>query len=60
MEYNIQIERKAKGKRTLFFGTINGKRIGSTNWARKYDAEAQIRLVMSSPTKTKLNAYLAA
>ena len=60
MEYKTKIERKVEGKRTLFFGTINGKRIGNTNWARKYDAEAQIQRVLNLPDKTKLDDYLTA
>lgn len=34
------INKKKKGKTTYFFPTINGKRINSTLYIRKYDAEA--------------------
>lgn len=32
------IERVQSGSRTMFYPTVNGKRLTSTNFARKYDA----------------------
>lgn len=35
---DYRIERKVRGSRTLFYPTVNGKRINGTLFARKYDA----------------------
>ena len=32
------IERVQSGSRTMFYPTVNGKRLTKTNFARKYDA----------------------
>ena len=36
------MNRKQKGTRTFYFATINGKRLGRTNWARRYDAVNEV------------------
>lgn len=56
--FDFQIQRKVKGTRTFFFGTINNKRISKINFARKYDAKAQIRKVAENCTAEYLNKKL--
>lgn len=43
MEYTINRKLNKTGKRVMFYPTINGKRITSTNYARKYDARALVQ-----------------
>lgn len=42
MEIVINRTKSRTGKRILFFGTINGKRIGKTNWAVKWEAKREL------------------
>ena len=58
--FSFKVERKVKGSRTFFFVTINDRRIGKTNFARKYDAMAQLRRVADTYTAEKLTDLLAA
>jgi len=43
MEYTIVRKLNKTGKRFVYYPTINGKRLTSTNWARKYDARAVVK-----------------
>lgn len=43
MEYEINRKPNKTGKRPVYFVTVNGKRIGRTNWARKYNAKAELK-----------------
>ena len=45
------------GKRTLFYPTINGKRINKTNYARKYDAKNLIKSVFKNHSIEKITEY---
>lgn len=46
--------RKVKGSRTLFFPTINGKRISNINYARKYDAKNLVTACLEKYGREKL------
>ena len=59
-KFTFQIQRKVKGSRTFFFGTINNMRISKINFARKYDAQAQIRKVAEGCTAEYLTSKLSA
>lgn len=43
---NLEIHRvpSKTGKRNMFYPTVDGKRLNSTNYARKYDAKKLLRL----------------
>ena len=57
--FDFQMQRKVKGSRTFFFGTINNMRISKINFARKYDAQAQLRRVAETCTAEYLTNKLA-
>ena len=42
-EVKYTMNRVVKGSRTMFFPTINGKRLNSTNYARKAHAKALVQ-----------------
>jgi hypothetical protein len=44
----------------MFFGKINGKRISKTNFSTKWEAVAQVKHIVATGNKAKLDAYLAA
>lgn len=56
----FKMNRKVKGSRTLFFPTINGKRLNNTNYARKYDAENLVKAFLKHYGAEKLNEMAAA
>lgn len=41
--YEIHRKLNKTGKRVVYYPTVNGKRITSTNFARKYDAKATLK-----------------
>ena len=47
----ITITRKSKGTKTFFIPMIDGKRINSTNFARKYDAISFAKRVVEHLSK---------
>lgn len=57
MDYTI--ERKVKGTRTFFYPTVNGHRISSTNYARKYDARNLITLFREKYSEEAISAMIA-
>lgn len=42
IKYTINKKLNKTGKRPVFYGTINNKRISSTNFVRKWEAERQV------------------
>jgi len=57
MEYEINRKANKTGKRAVYFATVNGKRIGRTNWARKYDAKAEMRSLIERMGEEKIKAW---
>lgn len=53
---NYQIVRKLNrtGKRTMFYPTVNGKRLTGTNFARKYDARSTLHNAINKYGEAKL------
>ena len=51
----IQRVKSKSGKRTMFVPLINGKRISSTKFARKYDAKALLDSFVKVYGHDKLN-----
>lgn len=46
--------RKKKGSRTMFYPTINGKRVTNVNYARKYDAKGLVDKCLERYGRDKL------
>lgn len=57
MNYEINRTLNRTGKRTMFYPTINGKRINKTNYARKYDAQNLLKKVVRENSQEKLVEY---
>jgi hypothetical protein len=51
MTYEINRKPSKSGKRTLFFPTINGKRITRTNFSRRWEAVGLAKHVITQLTK---------
>tara|TARA_R100001244_G_scaffold124603_1_gene94462 strand:+ start:156 stop:311 length:156 start_codon:yes stop_codon:yes gene_type:complete len=51
MTYQITRTLSKSGKRTMFFPTINGKRITRTNFLRKWEAERLGKLAVDHFSK---------
>lgn len=49
------MHRKIKGSRTLFYPTINGKRLTGTNFARKYNARNLVMAALKHYGSKKLH-----
>lgn len=49
-----QMNRVHKGSRTLFYPTINGKRLNRINYARKYDAKNLVKAAVEKYGAEKL------
>jgi len=49
-----KIERKIKGTRTFFYPTVNGVRLNSTNYARKYDAVSVLKNFLKRYSEEKI------
>ena len=45
---NYTMNRIAKGSKTYFYPTLNGKRFNNTNYARKYDAKGLVKLLINT------------
>lgn len=50
---------KQKGTRTLYFATINGKRLSKTLWARRYDAVNEVKRAVAHYGIEKLQKMAA-
>lgn len=59
MEYTIVRTPSKSGKRTLFYPTINGKRLTRTNFARKYDARNLVKAAVAKYGVDKLQEMFA-
>ena len=59
MEYTINRTASKSGKRTLYYATINGKRITKVNWTRKYDARAVVTRAVEKYGVEKLQEIFA-
>lgn len=57
VELEYTVNRKKTGSRTFFYVTINSKRIGRTNFARKYDAINELEAVVRRIGKEKLISW---
>lgn len=44
MTYAIETKPSKSGKRTVYFPTVNGKRISITNFGRKWEAQKLLKV----------------
>lgn len=50
----IETATSKSGKRTMYFATVNGKRLSRTNYARKWEAERLLTDVIAHYGKERL------
>lgn len=52
--FEIQAQPSKSGKRTMYFATVNGKRVSRTNYARKWEAERLLSDLIAKYGKKRL------
>lgn len=57
--FAINSQASKSGKRTMYFATVNGKRISRTNYARKWEAQRLLTDLIAQYGKEHLIAKAA-
>lgn len=52
--FAINAQPSKSGKRTMYFATVNGKRVSRTNYARKWEAERLLTDLITQYGKDRL------
>lgn len=52
--FAINAKPSKSGKRTMYFATVNGKRVSRTNYARKWEAERLLTDLIAKYGKERL------
>jgi len=55
--YKINTTKSKSGKRTLFFATINEKRISRTNFSKKWESEKDAKSFIEFHGSEKINKH---
>ena len=58
MEFKINRTKSKTGKRILFFATIQGKRVGKTNFAKKWECEHNVKSFIEFHGDDKINEMI--